>query len=133
MTEEKDILRLIKLQNKKKNKYGISNERIWEQNIGTNAINLPFAINNRDRALLAEHAVLYTDNRAILLDETIKKNRKIDKNKKVKIYKYINDDLEKLLTKVYDKVNFMKNEDRELYKFNSLGLQKTSKCFFSNK
>ena len=130
MTEEKDILRLIKLQNKKKNKYGISNERIWEQNIGTNAINLPFAINNRDRVLLAEHAVLYTDNRAILLDETIKKNRKIDKNKKVKIYKYINDDLEKLLTKVYDKINFMKNEDRELYKFNSLGLQKTSKCFF---
>ena len=87
MTEEKDILRLIKSQNKKKNKYGISNERIWEQNIGTNAINLPFAINNRDRALLSEHAVLYTDNRAILLDETIKKNRKIDKNKKVKIYK----------------------------------------------
>ena len=130
MMEGQDIMRLIRLQNKKKNKYGIDNERIWEQNIGTTAVNLPSEINQRNKALIAEHAVLYTENRAIYLNEIIKKKRKIDKNKKVKIYKYINDDIENLLTKVHEKINFMKNEDIELQKYNSLGLQKTSKCFF---
>ena len=130
MMEEHDIMRLLKLQNKKKNKYGIDNERIWEQNIGTNAVNLPFAINQRNKALIAEHAILYNEKRAILLNEIIKKKRNIDKNKKVKIYKYINDNIENLLTKVHDKIDFMKNEDIELQKFNSLGLQKTSKCYF---
>ena len=128
--EEQDFMKFLRLQNKKKNKYGIDNERIWEQNIGTNAVNLPFAINQRNKALIAEHAVLYTENRAIYLNEIINKKRKIDKNKKVKIYKYINDSIENLLTKAHDKINFMKNEDIELQKYNSLGLQKTSKCYF---
>ena len=130
MMEDKGIIRILRLQNKRKNKYGINNDRIWEQNIGTIAINLPAAINQRDKALIAEHAILYTDNRAIYLNETINKKRKIDKNKKVKKYKYLNDEVENMLSKVDDEIKFMKNEDIELQKFNSLGLQKTSKCFF---
>ena len=130
MMEDKGIIRILRLQNKRKNKYGINNDRIWEQNIGTIAINLPAAINQRDKALIAEHAILYTDNRAIYLNETINKKRKIDKNKKVKKYKYLNDEVENMLSKVDDEIKFMKNEDIELQKYNSLGLQKTSKCFF---
>ena len=112
------------------NKNDIYHINIWEHNIGTTPVNLPSAINNKNKILVSEHDVLYTDNRAILSNDPIKKRRKIDKNKKIKLYKYIPDKTEKLLTKVYDKINFMKNEDKEIQKTNSLSLQRTSKCYF---
>ena len=127
---EGDFIKSKRKKSLNNNRNDIYNVNIWEQNIGTTPVNIPSAINNKNKILIAEHDVLYTDNRAIFLNETIKRKRKADKNKKIKLFKYIPDKTEELLTKVYDKINFMKNEDRELYKFNSLGLQKTSKCFF---
>ena len=51
------------------------------------------------------------------MNETVKKNRQVDKNKKVKIYKYLKDDTEKLLTKVYNKIDFMQNEGGRSVKY----------------
>ena len=128
--KEEDLIKQLKKKLKKRNKYGISDERIFEHDIGTTSTNIPFAIKNKNKALSSLVGVLYSDNKAIYMNETVKKNRQVDKNKKVKIYKYLKDDTEKLLTKVYNKIDFMQNEDKELQKLNSLSLQKTSKCFF---
>ena len=127
---EPNIFKLLKNKSSKKNNHSINDSSIWEQNIGSEPVNLPLAIKNKINASKVEHAILYTDNKIISLNESVKKKRQVDKNKKIKIYKYIHDDTEKLLTKVYNKMNFMKNENKELQKLNSLSLQKTSKCFF---
>ena len=127
---EEDFFKLSKKKSTHKNKYDIYDINIWEQNIGSTPINLPLTINNKNKALIAEHAALYSDNRAIYSNETVKKRNKIDKNKKVKLFKYIKDKTENLLVKVHDKINFMKQENKKLQKINSLSLQKTSKCYF---
>ena len=127
---EGDFFKSQKKKSLKKNKYDIYDINIWEQNIGSMPVNLPFAINNKNKAISAEHAVLYSDNRAIYANETVKKRNKVDKNKKIKLYKYIKDNIENMLIKTNDKINFMKNENKKLQKKNCLSLQKTSKCFF---
>ena len=127
---EEDFMKFQKKKSLKKNKYDIYDLNIWEQNIGSMPVNLPFAINNKNKAISAEHEVLYSDNRAIYADETVKKRKNVDKNKKIKLYKYIKDDIENLLIKTNDKINFMKNENKKLQKKNFLGIQKTSKCYF---
>ena len=114
----------------KNNKYDIYDATIWEQNIGIDSVNLPLAIRNKNRAIQAEHDVLYSDNKAIYFHDEVKKKRQVDKNKKIKLFKYIPDGTEKTLIKVYKKINYMKNEGKELQKLNSLSLQKTSKCYF---
>ena len=55
-----------------------------------------------------------------------KKNNKNQSN----FLQYISNDSEKILSKAYTKINFMRSETKNLDKFNSLGLQKTSKSFF---
>ena len=127
---EGDFIKSKRKKSLNNNRNDIYNANIWEQNIGTTPVNIPSAINNKNKILIAEHDVLYTDNRAIFLNETIKRKRKADKNKKIKLFKYIPDKTEELLTKVYDKINFMKNESKEIQKTNCLSLQKTSKCYF---
>ena len=127
---EGDFIKSKRKKSLNNNRNDIYNVNIWEQNIGTTPVNIPSAINNKNKILIAEHDVLYTDNRAIFLNETIKRKRKADKNKKIKLFKYIPDKTEELLTKVYDKINFMKNESKEIQKTNCLSLQKTSKCYF---
>ena len=127
---EGDFFKSQKKKSLKKNKYDIYDINIWEQNIGSMPVNLPFAINNKNKAISAEHAVLYSDNRAIYANETVQKRNKVDKNKKIKLYKYIKDNIENLLIKTNDKINFMKNENKVLQKKNCLSLQKTAKCYF---
>ena len=128
--EEQNLLSSLKNKNTRKNKLAFEGNKIWSQNIGNNPTNLPSAINIRKKKTSALTGILYSDNKAIFLNDPVKKRRQIDKNKTIKLYEYIEDKTEKLLTKVYDKINFMKNEDKELKKLNSLGFQKTSKCFF---
>ena len=127
---EMDFIKLPRKKATQKNKHDINDINVWKQNIGSTLANLPLAINNKNKIINGEHAVLFSDNRAILSNETVKKRNKVDKNKKVKLYKFIKDETEKLLTKVYDKINFMEKENKELQKINSLSLQKTSKCYF---
>ena len=127
---EGDFFKSQKKKSLKKNKYDIYDINIWEQNIGSMPVNLPFAINNKNKAISAEHAVLYSDIRAIYANETVQKRNKVDKNKKIKLYKYIKDNIENLLIETNDKINFMKKENKVLQKKNCLSLQKTAKCYF---
>ena len=128
--EAQNLLSSLKNKNTRKNKLAFEGNKIWSQNIGNNPTNLPSAINIRKKKTSALTGILYSDNKAIFLNDPVKKRRQIDKNKTIKLYEYIEDKTEKLLTKVYDKINFMKNEDKELKKLNSFGFQKTAKCFF---
>ena len=75
---EEDFFKLSKKKSTHKNKYDIYDINIWEQNIGSTPINLPLTINNKNKALIAEHAALYSDNRAIYSNETVKKRNKIE-------------------------------------------------------
>ena len=129
---EGDFFKSQKKKSLKKNKYDIYDINIWEQNIGSMPVNLPFTINNKNKAISAEHAVLYSDNRAIYANETVQKRNKVDKNKKIKLYKYIKDNIENLLIKTNDKINFMKNENKVLQKKKLLKFTKNRKMLFSD-
>jgi hypothetical protein len=54
---EDDFMKFHKKKSLKKNKYDIYDLNIWEQNIGSMPVNLPFAINNKNKAISAEHYI----------------------------------------------------------------------------
>ena len=94
--EEQNLLSSLKNKNTRKNKLAFEGNKIWSQNIGNNPTNLPSAINIRKKKTSALTGILYSDNKAIFLNDPVKKRRQIDKNKTIKLYEYIEDKTEKL-------------------------------------
>ncbi len=128
--EDEDFIKLLKKNLEKKNESLILDERIYQQNIGSNPVNLPVSISSKEKMMKDYLSVLFSDNKYINFINPVKKRRKIDKNKKLKLYNYIPEKTENLLTKVYEKINHIKHEEKKLHKINSLSLQKTSKFYF---
>ena len=133
MTEEEEYIKLLKKTLSKKIDSIIAKaakKRIYKHNIGSNPVNIPLNIDYKEKNVNYLLSALFTDNRAISLNDPVKKKRKINKNKKIKLYNYLDEKTENLLSKVYEKINHIKSEEKELQKINSLSLQKTSKFFF---
>lgn len=128
--EDEDFIKLLKKNLEKKNESLILDERIYQQNIGSNPVNLPVSISSKEKMMKDYLSVLFSDNKYINFINPVKKRRKIDKNKKLKLYNYIPEKTENLLTKVYERINHIKHEEKKLHKINSLSLQKTSKFYF---
>ena len=128
--EDEDFIKLLKKNLEKKNESQILEERIYQQNIGSNPVNLPVSISSKEKMMKDYLSVLFSDNKYINFINPVKKRRKIDKNKKLKLYNYIPEKTENLLTKVYERINHIKHEEKKLHKINSLSLQKTSKFYF---
>jgi len=115
--------------NKKKDSE-IPTNRVWK-NIGeASPIDLPKLMKQCDKIFNNAYSSLYADNRAIFRYNPTYKRRKIFNKKKTFFLENISSDSEKLLNKLYTKINFMKNETKELQKLNTLSMQKTSKSYF---
>lgn len=108
----------------------IPTNRVWK-NIGeTSPIDLPKLMKACDKIFNNAYSSLYADNRAIFRYNPTYKRRKIFNKKKTFFLENISSDSEKLLNKLYTKINFMKNETKELQKLNTISMQKTSKSYF---
>ena len=84
---------------------------------------------NQDNSCNYAYSLLFSDNRAIIMNNPIYKRRKVHNKKPSNFLKYISGNSEKILSKAYNKINFMKNESKELQKLNSLSLQKHPEIF----
>ena len=130
---ETDILDLENLENiikNKKKKSDIPDERIWSHRCGIDPVDVQKVMDNQINHFNFAYSVLFSDNRAIKMHNPIYKRRQVNNKKKSNYLKYISSDSENILNKAYGKINFMKNESKELQKLNSLSLQKTSKTYF---
>ena len=115
-----------RLENEIKNLYTANNLKVAKDK----TIKIPINIDSREKIIKHLLSFLFSDNYAINLNNPVKRRRNINKNKKIKIFNYISDKTENMLIKVYDQINSIKNEEKELNKINSLSFQKTSKFFF---
>ena len=111
--EDEDFIKLLKKNLEKKNESLILDERIYQQNIGSNPVNLPVSISSKEKMMKDYLSVLFSDNKYINFINPVKKRRKIDKNKKLKLYNYIPEKTENLLTKVYERINHIKHEEKK--------------------
>ena len=122
---------IINIMNAKKIKKGnIPDERIWSHKCSVHPVDLAKVMETQGSSFNYAYSLLFSDNRDIKLNIPIYKRRKINNKKKSNFLKYISDGSEKILNKAYAKINFMKNENKELQKLNTLSLQKTSKSYF---
>ena len=119
-----------KKQNNKNKKNDNSGNRLWSYKCSVHEINIPKVMSSHDKEFNYAYSLLFSDNRDIKMNKPIYKRRKINNNKKTHFLKYISSDSEKILNKAYTKINYMKNESKELQKLNSLSLQKISKSYF---
>jgi hypothetical protein len=125
---ELKFMNLTKKNKKKDNEIPIN--RVWK-NIGeTSPIDLPKLMKACDKVFNNAYSSLYADNRIIFRYSPTYKRRKIFNKKKTIFLENISSVSEKLLNKLYTKINFMKNETKELQKLNTISLQKTSKSYF---
>ena len=125
---EQNILDLMnKRREKKKN---IPDNRVWSHKCSIHPVDITKVIDTRETTFNYAYSLLFSDNRDIKLNNPIYKRRKINNKKQSNYLKYISNDSEKILNKAYTKINFMKNETKELQKLNTLSLQKTSKSYF---
>ena len=124
-------LKYMNLTKKNKRKDSeIPTNRVWK-NIGeTFPIDLPKVMRACDKIFNKAYSSLYADNRAIFRYNPTYKRRKIFNKKKTFFLENISSGSEKLLNKLYTKINFMKNETKELQKLNTISMQKTSKSYF---
>ena len=128
---EPEIFHLMnKKQNNKNKKNDNSSNRVWSQKCSAHEINIPKVMSSQDKEFNYAYSLLFSDNRDIKMNKPIYKRRKINNKKKTHFLKYISSDSEKILNKAYTKINYMKNESKELQKLNSLSLQKISKSYF---
>ena len=125
---EPDIFNVINM--KKAKKQNVPDVRVWSHKCSVHPINLPKVMETQGSSFNYAYSLLFSDNRDIKLNIPIYKRRKINNKKKSNYLKYISNDSEKILNKAYDRINFMKNENKELQKLNTLSLQKTSKSYF---
>ena len=126
---EPEILNLVgEKRNKKKNE--MPDNRIWTHKCSIHPVDMEKVMETQETACNYAYSLLFSDNRAIIMNNPIYKRRKISNKKQSNFLKYISGNSEKILSKAYNKINFMKNESKELQKLNSLSLQKTSKNYF---
>ena len=123
---------IFDLMNKKKIKKNneIPSNRIWTHKCSIHSVDMPKVMETQNNICNYAYSLLFSDNRDIKMINPIYKRRNINKKKKSNFLKYISKHSEKILNKVYSKINFMKNEAKELQKLNSLSLQKISKTYF---
>ena len=123
---------ILGLMNEKRNKKkrDIIDNTIWTHKCSSHPVNMEKVMETQNKACNFVYSLLFSDNRAIILNNPIYKRRKINKKKQSNFLKYISGNSEKILNKAYNKINFMKNESKELQKLNSLSMQKTSKKYF---
>ena len=127
---EPEIFHIINKKQNKKSKNENPSNRVWSHKCSTHEVNIPKVMFSQDKEFNYAYSLLFSDNRDIKMNKPIYKRRKINNRKKTHFLKYISSDSEKILNKAYSKINFMKNESKELQKLNSLSLQKISKTYF---
>ena len=125
---ESDIMDLWKRNKKKKS--DIPDNRVWSHKCSIHPVDIQKVMDTQDGTFNFAYSLLFSDNRAIKMNSPIYKRRKINDKKQSNFLKYISGDTERILNKAYSKINFMKNETKELQKLNTLSLQKTSKSYF---
>lgn len=125
-------LEFMNLVNRNKNRKKKPNilSRIWTQRINNHPIELQKVIETYENLLNYYYSLLFTDNRDIYWNNPVYKKKTVHKKKKLNFLKYISDSSEKVLNRIYTKINYMKDRTKELNKMNTLGLQKTSKSYF---
>jgi hypothetical protein len=127
---ETESLDELKRKMNKKKKESIKDQRIWSHRYGIQPVDMQKVMGTQNKIFNYAYSLLFSDNRAIKMNNPIYKRRQVNRKKKSQFLKYISNDSEKILNKAYNKINFMKNESKELQKLNSLSLQKTSKTYF---
>ena len=121
---------IMYLMNNKKKNTDIPYSRVWSHKCNSHPVNIPKVMKSKNNEFNYAYLLLFSDNRDIKMNNPIYSKRKINNKKNTKFLKYISSGSTKILNKAYTKINFMKNETKELQKFNSLSLQKTSKIYF---
>lgn len=127
---EQEIFHLMNRKKNKKKKNDISFSRIWTHKCNSHPVDIPKVMGIHDNQINYAYSLLFSDNRALKMNTPTYKKRKINSKKHSNYLKFISNDSEKILNKAYSKINFMKKETKQLYKLNSLSLQKISKTFF---
>ena len=122
---------IFDLMNKKRNiKTNIPDNRVWSHKCSIHPVDITKIMDTQDSTFNYAYSLLFSDNRDIKMNKPIYKRRKINDKKQSNYLKYISNDSEKILNKAYTRINFMKDETKELQKLNTLSLQKTSKSYF---
>ena len=127
---EQEIFHIMNKKQNKKKKNDNQGNRVWCHKCSAHEINISKVMSSHDKEFNYAYSLLFSDNRDIKMSKPIYKRRKINNKKKTHFLKYISSDSEKILNKAYTKIDFMKNESKELQKLNSLSLQKISKSYF---
>ena len=130
---ELEFLDLINSKKKKKKinrLHDIFREKIWSHKCASHPVDLPIVMNKNGNDFNYAYSLLFSDIRDIYGNDQTYNKKKINKKKTSNFAKYISNDSEKLLNKIYAKINFVKNQAKELQKLNTLGLQKTAKSYF---
>ena len=128
---ETELWDLVNRRKNKKKKKDIPDDRIWSHRYGIHPVDMQKVMKTQNKIFNYAYSLLFNDNRDVKLNNPIYKRRQVNRKKKSNFLKYISNDSEKILNKAYGKINFMKNESKELQKLNSLSLQKTSKKYFT--
>ena len=122
---------IFDLMNKKRNiKTNIPDNRVWSHKCSIHPVDITKIMDTQDSTFNYAYSLLFSDDRDIKMNKPIYKRRKINDKKQSNYLKYISNDSEKILNKIYTRINFMRNETKELQKLNTLSLQKTSKSYF---
>lgn len=130
---ELEFANLIYSKRFKNNKNSLHNRlksRVWSQKCADYPIDLMKVMDKYGNLFNYAYSSLFADNRDILEKNPIYNRKKIQAKKASNFLKYISADSEKLLNKMYTKINFIKDETKELQKLNTLNLQKISKSYF---
>ena len=115
--------------NKRVKSAQLLNKRIWSQKRNLKGLDLFKEVDKKSILCDKAYELLFDIDDDLINDLGYKRDSK--KNRKKSQYSQpISKKCEKLLNNIYSKINFMKNESKELNKLNSLSFQKASKNYF---
>ena len=103
--------------------------RIWSHKRNMKGLDLFIELNRKSLMCDRAYELLFDNDNG--LNNNLNDNLGLKKIKKKSLYlQPISNKCEKLLNTMYSKINFMKNETKELDKLNCISFQKTSKNYF---
>lgn len=115
--------------NKKKDDIQKLDQRVWSQKKNLNAVNLFKEMDKKSNVCDKQYELFFEKDED--LSNNIISNHRIKNNGKKSLYsKYVSKNCERLLNSIYSKINFMKDETKELSKLNTLSFQKISTAYF---